>query len=560
MSYPHTFLLAYQAEPLIIGLNYEKALRQLGYRVFTCDVSSHYRVPDILCEPDSDISDIIAALNVSPDVVMHFESRGFFPRGWERISIPRIWYSTEGDVHLKDHIHVMDFFDLLCSSNQVVAEYFHQHGYLSYFLPLAVDPEVHQPDPQTEVYDIAFVGTLNMLQYRERARLLNILQNEFTVHIRTKATPAECAQLYAQSKLVFDKSLGHGINTRPFEALACRKLLLTAADPVSGLETLLKDKEHLVYYHDEHDLLEQVRYYLQHDTEREQIAANGFAEVLHHHTYIQRVQQLVAWIQEHTSFGINLTPRQRHLYRDSQATNMNYAYLYVHNQLWAAAQQALATTTESVEKWSMQGVLAFQQGQLTEALQSFEKCVQTDPQNPEWAFHCASLAYENNQFGLCREWLNRVEQLWNPPPYCLYQLPNHASSLLGLYGLRGAAWFHERHYLEAQLELTQTLACPDSYNQHMHWHILNLLGLCYYHQGNAPEALRYLLESRSNNPVIAETHLLLAELYCQNQQLAEAIHILQEGRLLVKDPSHMDELLQHLLEFGLAVERPMQFG
>lgn len=560
MTYPFTFLLAYQAEPRIIGFNYEKALRQLGYRVFTCDISSQWRAPDVLCDPNSDISEIIASLSPTPDVVMHFESRGFFPRGWEKVGIPRIWYSTEGDVHLKDHVHIVDFFDLLCSSNRAVAEYFRQQDYLSYFLPLAVDTDIHFPQDVPLAYDIAFVGTLNMLQYRERARLLRMLQEHFQVNIVTQASPEECACIYASAKLVFDKSLGHGINTRPFEALACRKLLLTAADPESGLSELLQHGEHLIYYQDDADLLAQVTTYLNNEQARETIARKGYDAVVAHHTYIQRVKQLVAWIQEHTSFGINLTRRQRQLYNDHDATCLRYAYLYAHNDMWQPAIAVLNEAQDSVSKWSLLAVVAFKEGKIEQSLHYFKRCIEADPTNPEWPFHCASLSYEKNEYADCRAWLEQVEQLWQDSPYRLYQLPNHASSLLGLHGLRGASWFHEQYYEASYHELSKALAIPESYHQNMHWHILNLLGMSCLKLGALEQAKPFVLASRQSNPTIEETHLILAELYCLSQDVAAAIDTLQQGRTLVERSARIDEFLAHLQQHGIDEQRPLRLG
>jgi spore maturation protein CgeB len=56
--------------------------------------------------------------------------------------------------------------------------------------------------------------------------------------------------------------------------------------------------EHLVTYRDLDHLRELVRYYLDHDDERQRIAAAGQAHVYAHHTYDQRMARLLALLEE----------------------------------------------------------------------------------------------------------------------------------------------------------------------------------------------------------------------------------------------------------------------
>lgn len=60
---------------------------------------------------------------------------------------------------------------------------------------------------------------------------------------------------------------------RPFEIAACRSLALTNHAPVFAP---WKDGEDTVYFADEADLIEKIRYYLYHPSERERITANAY--------------------------------------------------------------------------------------------------------------------------------------------------------------------------------------------------------------------------------------------------------------------------------------------
>ncbi|MFN3551283.1 MAG: glycosyltransferase [Endomicrobiia bacterium] len=101
------------------------------------------------------------------------------------------------------------------------------------------------------------------------------------------------AKVYSQAKIVFNKSAGGEINMRVFETLSCGSLLLTdRLKPEVGLEELFQDRKHLVLYDDENDLLEKIDYYLRNESDREEIAYNGYKEVLSKHTYEHRVKEM----------------------------------------------------------------------------------------------------------------------------------------------------------------------------------------------------------------------------------------------------------------------------
>ena len=44
------------------------------------------------------------------------------------------------------------------------------------------------------------------------------------------------------------------------------------------------------------DLREKVSYYLEHEEEREQIAENGYKKVKEHHTYVNRIKDMLRMI------------------------------------------------------------------------------------------------------------------------------------------------------------------------------------------------------------------------------------------------------------------------
>lgn len=201
------------------------------------------------------------------------------------------------DSHLKFNKHikkvrVQDYNFLFVTQKDYVPKY-REKGYKNvYWLPLACDPEIHKQHNLSLKHDLCFVGSLGPDSPRKKI-ILN-LQKEFNMFVGQKYLH-DMAEIYSQSKMVFNKSLKEDLNMRVFEALSCGHLLLT--DRIdNGLEDLFIDKEHLVIYDNYEDLVEKVHYYLEHPEEREAIAHKGQEEVWKKHTYFHRARYLVETI------------------------------------------------------------------------------------------------------------------------------------------------------------------------------------------------------------------------------------------------------------------------
>jgi spore maturation protein CgeB len=87
-----------------------------------------------------------------------------------------------------------------------------------------------------------------------------------------------------------------GGNMRLFEA--CGVGTLQIADDRPGVREWFTVGEHLLTYRDPQHLRELVAYYLAHDDERARIAEAGREHVHAHHTYDQRMEQLMALVTE----------------------------------------------------------------------------------------------------------------------------------------------------------------------------------------------------------------------------------------------------------------------
>ena len=76
--------------------------------------------------------------------------------------------------------------------------------------------------------------------------------------------------------------------------MACGGFVLS--DRQKDVLALFKDGEHLVTFGDGKDLVDKIKYFLQHPEERKRIAVAGRREVLNKHTYTHRMQNLLSLI------------------------------------------------------------------------------------------------------------------------------------------------------------------------------------------------------------------------------------------------------------------------
>ncbi len=103
---------------------------------------------------------------------------------------------------------------------------------------------------------------------------------------------------YIRSRIGLNISIKNDLNMRFFEVLSTGTALLTNTD-VDGIEDIgFEEGKHFIGYTDVEDAKDKARYYLEHEDEREEIAAAGHELVRANHTYAHRMAYIL------DSFGI----------------------------------------------------------------------------------------------------------------------------------------------------------------------------------------------------------------------------------------------------------------
>jgi hypothetical protein len=193
-------------------------------------------------------------------------------------------------------------FDFVFAAQRDGAERFRQKGIAAAtWLPLACDPTIHQKHDVAKEFDVAFVG--NDLP-GARSELLRLIRRHFGKSFVGQRYFDDMARTYSASRIVFNRSVKNDINMRVFEALACGSMLLTNDLDENGQSEIFRVGRHLETYRDSAELLDKIRFFLDHDESRERIAAAGRQVVLDKHTYRHRMTSLLEIIERAGPSGL----------------------------------------------------------------------------------------------------------------------------------------------------------------------------------------------------------------------------------------------------------------
>ncbi len=298
-------LLSYVSNPQTTAVYLEKAMRRI------CGVITHGPTisKDMLEKWDllavekkvknhqlpflnGDMEEVLDQLPAGwePDVLLYVDTGLLYPlKNMSALNCLKACYLIDSHLAFDLHLEYAENYDVVFTAHKPAVEMLKERGIENVFwMPPACDPDLHEKKADEKKYDIGFVGSSNP----ERVHLLNELGQRFNTYYE-RCFLERMAEVYSQSKVVFHKSVNDGLAMRVFEVLASGSMLLTDEAKGSGLTDLFQDKEHIVIYRNEKELMELAGYYLKNDDERKKIAAEGMRKVLNEHTYHHRVRDMV---------------------------------------------------------------------------------------------------------------------------------------------------------------------------------------------------------------------------------------------------------------------------
>lgn len=210
---------------------------------------------------------------------------------WPKDLQPSVYWAIDTHIDFPWSLEKCRWFDIVFAAQMEGAEKLRENGIVSAtWLPLACDPGIHRKHGLSKKHNVAFVGNLFP---GPRNELLQSIQKNFSEVKIARAYFDEMARIFSASKIVFNRSVENDLNMRVFEALSCGSLLITNELDGNGQLEFFQDGVHLATYKDEEELIEKIRFYLEHDDIREKIAKHGCAEAIENHSYSKRMQCLL---------------------------------------------------------------------------------------------------------------------------------------------------------------------------------------------------------------------------------------------------------------------------
>ena len=252
---------------------------------------------------DTPLNEILSRCKTTPTAILHFESLcRLFPTGIEKSPIPTICFHADTYAYTKSRIRWSSVFDQAVVFHPGYVQHFNDAGHPGAFLlPHAARREFCDGPELDREFEVGWVGQTAGVFYNARAKWLPELQREFKTNDWSRRyTIDETANIYRRSRVVVNigrDDFPQDANLRVFEAMACGALLITQA-PSELMDLGFRPGVHFVSYQEGSQITALVRKYLKDDLAAKSIADAGRELALSRHTYDQRVEALVARIEQ----------------------------------------------------------------------------------------------------------------------------------------------------------------------------------------------------------------------------------------------------------------------
>ena len=345
----------FKGEVFSSGQSLITAFKKLGHEVITCgprmgnyelplDGEKDIKVLDKRIHPETyTYAEILEKAPKKPDLILQLDPHFYFV-GEKPKDIKTAYYLV--DVHRGGNVFrkmvIEGHFDFLFLAHKYFERHFLRLGLKPIWLPRAFDDTFICDYPEIEQEcDISFCGQTGIadellkfpcfdekigrkyhegpfpdvppekryhnwntsMEYVDRAELLIRLSKDYKMRIYEFTYGPAYAKTICRGKIGFNRSLWKDSALRNFEVMACNKFLIT--DELPHQDELFQDKVHCRTYRsyyqpqfanfdlDYEEVKELIDYYLEHDTERKEIARRGNGHTFKNHTFCHRAEKII---------------------------------------------------------------------------------------------------------------------------------------------------------------------------------------------------------------------------------------------------------------------------
>ena len=235
-------------------------------------------------------------------LVDHGEDAIGVPLDWE-LPHPSAYWVSDAHLGLDYRIKRAKQFDYVFLAQKAFIPQFEAAGIPReklFYLPHAAEPTCYKPEPITERWNWCFIGHLNN---EFRIELCDRFVKEFGLgdgrgylgwripQFKGHNILEDVSHKFNQSKIILNENILQDVNMRTFEALACKRLLLT--EDIPELHDLFENGTHLSMFRSVDEAVEIAKALLEDDAKRKAIAEAGYNEFISKHTYMHRVKEML---------------------------------------------------------------------------------------------------------------------------------------------------------------------------------------------------------------------------------------------------------------------------
>lgn len=191
------------------------------------------------------------------------------------------------------------YLDYAVTTAREALDWYHAYGWSDKVIlsNWAANPRWYKPMDVEKKYDVVFVGGAHggRKEIIEKTKQAGIDVRAFGKGFESgRVGFDDLIKKTSEAKINLNFARCSGDNgsqmkARNFELPACGAFTLT--EYIKGIEDYF-DPHEMTYWHDVGDLIDSIRYYLEHEEEREEKALNGMNRVLREHTYEHRFKEI----------------------------------------------------------------------------------------------------------------------------------------------------------------------------------------------------------------------------------------------------------------------------
>ncbi len=266
------------------ALNFQRAFKHFDVEVVVWGLNyDNFNTPFQQVAKDVDIIFLLE----------NYESGRWVP-DLSRYNQLKVFWSIDSHCILKSHVNTCRRHGIHICLNAIDSHQGHFSSFCkTHWFPNAYPDDLIFPMPDIQkTVDVGFCGN-----FLNRKNWVDLLGKKYGLTPDVMVIGNDMVRAINGYKIHFNRNISNDINYRTFETLGCQTLLLT--NHTENLEQLFTIGEELITYTSEQDLLEKVKYYLEHQEERERIALKGHQRVKQQHTYKERAKTFLEMVKNH---------------------------------------------------------------------------------------------------------------------------------------------------------------------------------------------------------------------------------------------------------------------